>query len=184
MYKLNYTTSTKAESGLFTGAQIIIFILVVIIVILLYIIYRMNSQIKNLQNTQIIKQEPMVVTANHPSGNNSCGNNKQQGAVAAEQNNSKIVVALYYATWCGYSREFLPVWKQFKDHMTKKYADKFIFKDADCTDQTSASYDEQCKSVNGFPTIIFYSNNKPPVNYSGARTIDSLEKFSVEVMNK
>ena len=78
------------------------------------------------------------------------------------------VITLYYASWCGYSKNFLPTWYELKNF----YANiKFI--ELDC----SIKKNEDLASLNdipGYPTIIFSDGDKKK-EYAGDRTIESFK---------
>jgi thioredoxin-like negative regulator of GroEL len=80
---------------------------------------------------------------------------------------------LYYADWCGYSRQFLPIWDKFVSQVAAsgKQVDtpklNCIDKDADV-----------CKAygVEGYPTMILYHRGKE-IPYTGSRTVKALHAF-------
>ena len=86
----------------------------------------------------------------------------------------KYTVVCYYATWCGYSRQFLPEWAKFeqyvKDNLTQVTAVKIKCegdKEAECSS----------KGVEGYPTVILYSAAGEGVQFNGERTAEELIEF-------
>lgn len=184
-YSPNYQTDYNAPRSM--GAHIIVIILVIIILILLYIIYRLAKQIKNLRNSLY---EETNRKNEHMTANNNCRQtlDKQSTQTNANQNvgpvnaNNKIDVVLYYAMWCGYSKQFLPIWNQFKAMAKQKYGDALNIREADCSDETAPGYDKSCSLVNGFPSVVFYVNNKPPLMFDKDRTVAGLDGFTAQVL--
>jgi thiol-disulfide isomerase/thioredoxin len=83
--------------------------------------------------------------------------------------NSKNKVVLYYATWCGWSKKFLPVWEDFK----KQNTNKNVTLDAiECDDDN-----DKCARLSGFPTVIFHKANGEDVEFDGKRTVENLITF-------
>jgi thiol-disulfide isomerase/thioredoxin len=78
--------------------------------------------------------------------------------------NNKLV--LYYASWCEWSQQFLPIWEIFK----QKYPE-IITETIECKNNN-------CTTIKGYPTIIYYKNNTPLL-YTGNRTVDDLYQFVV-----
>jgi thioredoxin 1 len=66
-------------------------------------------------------------------------------------NDNKEVVVLFYASWCPFSRRFLPVFEKLAED--KK--DKFCRVLADEMDGCEDKY-----SINVFPTVIYFENGK------------------------
>ncbi len=84
-------------------------------------------------------------------------------------NTSKnIHVALYYATWCGWSKKFLPVWKELKEGPLSSQVD---FVEFECSEER-----KECAGVPGFPTIALSVGGKR-VDYEGERTAKALTEF-------
>ena len=82
-------------------------------------------------------------------------------------------IICYYATWCGHSRMFLPVWDNFEKR-AKKELPGIKVKKIKC----EGGKEQLCTSrgVGGFPTVIMYISNKK-VTFEQERTADSLINF-------
>ena len=94
--------------------------------------------------------------------------------------NVKGEIILYYATWCGYSRMFLPEWDKFekyaKDNFPYLKVTKFRCEGGDertCVD----------KGIEGYPTVILYPKNDTEIVFEKDRTSDELIKFVNEHIN-
>lgn len=92
-------------------------------------------------------------------------------------NNKKIT--LFYANWCPYSQEFLPIWQkliEILDDLQIKY------ETIDCTNRNSRD-DIKIEGhiVFGYPTM-YITNNGKTIEYKGKRTVKCiLEKCKVEI---
>ena len=85
---------------------------------------------------------------------------------------------LFYADWCGFCVQFLPIWSNLENSRSD-----ILFVKQDCTNDTGTNND-----IKGFPTIRLYTNdtnntndtndtNNKYIEYVGDRTIESLNKF-------
>tara|TARA_B110000977_G_scaffold201234_1_gene294884 strand:- start:900 stop:1328 length:429 start_codon:yes stop_codon:yes gene_type:complete len=81
----------------------------------------------------------------------------------------KIIVYNFNTLWCGYSREFEPIFKEFK---IKNQSDSIIIKDIKCDNENNT---ELCKKYKlpGFPTVLFIEGDKIE-EYQGNRTLEDL----------
>lgn len=85
----------------------------------------------------------------------------------------KAIFILYYAPWCGHSKNFLPAWNKFEEQ--NKGNPKVSIKKIDC--DSSDVCDK--KKIQGFPTCVLYKENKE-IQYNGDRTVGSLNSFIKE----
>ncbi|CAH8481017.1 unnamed protein product [Schistosoma mattheei] len=77
---------------------------------------------------------------------------------------------MFYASWCGHSKNAAPDWKRFATNF------KGIVK-VGAVDSENNPTVTQRFSVQGFPTIIIFGDNKhSPKRYTGGRDIDHLNK--------
>jgi thiol-disulfide isomerase/thioredoxin len=81
---------------------------------------------------------------------------------------TKNELVLYYAEWCGWSQKILPVWEELE----KNNKLNVTLKKIECEKQP----DEKCKSVQGYPTIIYYKDDKEIV-FNGERTKENIITF-------
>lgn len=102
-------------------------------------------------------------------------NKKNNNVVHLDNNtpNSKASFTLYYTTWCGHSKMFQPVWKEFMEHVNKNLSNKVEVKSVNCEEN-----EESCKTekIYGYPTCILYVNNER-IMYNGPRTVKGLLDF-------
>ena len=92
-------------------------------------------------------------------------NNKSNGETPTMMN--------FNTNWCGFSRQFEPVWNQFSSKMEGKNIKVQSIK----CDQPGN--EELCKKYNvqGFPTVLLVANNNTH-EFNGNRTVNDLEKFA------
>ena len=90
------------------------------------------------------------------------------------KNDVKPELILYYATWCGHSRTFLPEWEKLK-RIVKSRAPYITLNDVRCEDGD----EETCiqKGIKGYPTIILYLVDGTEKRYEDQRTADKLLEF-------
>ncbi|AYV77155.1 MAG: thioredoxin [Barrevirus sp.] len=83
-------------------------------------------------------------------------------------------IILYYASWCGHSRAFLPEWAKFKD-WAKTNLPGLKVTEIKCEDEN----EELCKQreIGGFPTVIFYPKNKNIIKFMKERSMQKLIEF-------
>jgi len=86
-----------------------------------------------------------------------------------------IKVYNFNTSWCGYSKNFQPIWDEFMNKHHGK--NNVIVKDVKCDDESNAHSQKLCKTyeVPGYPTIIFEHNNNK-IDYMGPRTVEGLEQ--------
>lgn len=82
-------------------------------------------------------------------------------------------ITLYYALWCGYSKMFLPEWNKFTEYAKKNFPNLKV-----SSIRCEGVEEKQCQieGIQGYPTVIFKSNNKP-VPFNEARSCDNLINF-------
>lgn len=98
-------------------------------------------------------------------------NNKDNFISNIEQD--KITIYNFNTNWCGYSRQFQPIWDKFVVSVTDS---KYKMIDMKCDNQTDEITNLMKKyNIEGFPTIII-DNGKTFVKYNGPRTINGLRQ--------
>jgi len=95
----------------------------------------------------------------------------------------EVIVALFYAPWCGHCKTFKPV---FQDAMTKlngktsknsEISGKTIrlsMIDCDENPELGKKY-----SISGYPTIKILKDDGSDMEYSGGRSLEGMKKFLV-----
>jgi thioredoxin-like negative regulator of GroEL len=96
-------------------------------------------------------------------------NYMQDVRVNEQQNNSPQLV-LFYTNWCGYSRQFLPIWEECKKVFNAKYPNLALV-DIECSDK-----DARCQGIRGFPTVKFFKDGQIE-EFMGPRTVQGIEQF-------
>lgn len=88
----------------------------------------------------------------------------------------RTMVVMYYAPWCSYSKELLPIWEELADSMAKSSQDKDILvAKVDCVAEPDAYWRENIKS---FPTIKAYVNhNIITLTYDGERIANTMWRY-------
>ena len=81
-------------------------------------------------------------------------------------------ITLYYTSWCGHSKQFMPEWNKFI-----KYADKHMPSIKIETIECKENNKEACSQVKGFPTVVFINQQNKRKVYDGERTLEGLIKF-------
>lgn len=138
---------------------IIITIIIVLTLLLFWILYKnyfKNADIIILKNETFNTQE-------------NINSNIKKEKLKAE-------IVLYYATWCGFSRMFLPEWEKFEQYAKINMPDIKVTKIL-CENENESVC--QQKGIHGYPTIILYTGNKQK-HYNGERKIDQIIKFIKE----
>lgn len=79
---------------------------------------------------------------------------------------------LYYALWCGFSRQFLPIWEQVKT-VIKSTPEL----NTSCVEYDCEAQKQMCQAVDGFPSIILIKKDGTKIKYNGQRSIESLLEF-------
>lgn len=88
-------------------------------------------------------------------------------------NGPKDELILYYAMWCGYSKQFLPEWEKFEAYAKRNFPNVLVSR-VRCEDGNEATCSQ--KGVEGYPTVILYKENGEK-HFEGERTFDALVKF-------
>jgi len=90
-------------------------------------------------------------------------------------------IVLFYADWCKWSKNFLPIWDEF---VMKKNKNENL-KELKEISINNTEYPEYAKqyNINGFPTVKLFKNNKA-VDFNDERTVEKLIKFCKKNMNK
>lgn len=88
-------------------------------------------------------------------------------------NKEKMKVMLFYTNWCGYSKQFMPIWDSLLKDFESNSNVELIAIDAD-NDKSGDQY-----GVQGYPTIVLVKNNQS-VHYNGMRDVDSIKQWISE----
>jgi thiol-disulfide isomerase/thioredoxin len=83
-------------------------------------------------------------------------------------------IILYYASWCGYSKSFLPIWDKFVEYANKNIPDLDV-QTKRCEDGTEAECMQD--GVEGYPTVILILNDGTKIPFESDRTSEKLIEF-------
>lgn len=82
-------------------------------------------------------------------------------------------LCLYYADWCGYSRQFLPIWKNLKSEiLSSNLKQKVVLEEYECDKDK-----EKCNGVGEYPTVILHKENGENKEYQGQREKNEILGF-------
>lgn len=91
------------------------------------------------------------------------------------QNKYKGDLILYHTTWCGYSKQFKPIWDEFVSWSKKNNMHPAVnFSDVVCEGGNETVCNQ--KGIEGYPTIILTVNGAD-IPFSGERTSNGLDAF-------
>lgn len=85
----------------------------------------------------------------------------------------KAKIINFNTSWCGYSRQFEPVWAKFALKMKGRNIEVINMKcDQDENKGTCNKY-----SIRGYPTVKLILGDGKEIEFNGNRTVDALEAF-------
>jgi len=95
---------------------------------------------------------------------------------------NEVVVALFYADWCGHCKHFKPEFDKVSDEINgekcSKSNKKLRIVKVDCSNDSSVS---NKYNVQGFPTVKILGTSDGETEYTGERTYDSLKSYLLEL---
>lgn len=90
-------------------------------------------------------------------------------------NNDKPCLILYYTEWCGFSRQFLPVWDDLEKDIKNTDINIDLIK-IDCEKNKDKCINN---NIRGYPTVVLEVNGKK-IEYKSMRNVESIKKFIIE----
>jgi len=91
-----------------------------------------------------------------------------------EQTKEGEWVLEFYAPWCGFCKQLMPIYEEFATTLKSQNTVKVA--KIDCTQETALL---QRFSIKGFPTIKFLSSSeKQMAEFQGKRTVEALSQFA------
>lgn len=146
---------------------------VVILLVILYCYYKKGSTTEGMYGTN--DESSQELSHDMPPSNPTTGAGAGTGTGAAQQEvKTDGEIVLYYATWCGYSRMFLPEWQKFETY-AKGNLPNLKVSSIRCEGGNEATCTQ--KGVDGYPTIILYLNSGKELQFNGERTSQQLVDF-------
>ena len=88
-----------------------------------------------------------------------------------DQNDSMPSLKLFYVDWCGYCKNFKPVFDRQLPSVLERENIQVNLQAIDCESDPDAARKYQVK---GYPTLIFESQNNDIVEYQGERSADAI----------
>lgn len=88
----------------------------------------------------------------------------------------KTMIVMFYAPWCSYSKELLPIWEEMSKSISLIEEDKnILIAKVDCVQESNLYYSEDIQS---FPTIKSYVNyNNISIIYDGERDSNTMWRY-------
>jgi hypothetical protein len=91
--------------------------------------------------------------------------------------NNKDRLCLYYADWCGYSRQFLPVWEKLKTAIvSSNLKDKVVVAEFEC-DKDKEMCQKNKEIIPGYPTVVLHKSDGKNIPYEGQREVEAIINF-------
>ncbi len=92
-------------------------------------------------------------------------------------NNNKVIIYNFNTEWCGYSKQFQPIWDKFANSLSDQEKQNYNIVDIKCDNEKNKEICNKYK-INGFPSVIII-NNTNIKDYNGPRTFDGLRSIIV-----
>jgi hypothetical protein len=143
----------------------VIILLIAILVMTFINFSQINNNGQNQENYCGCGQPQLNNITNNTNTNTDINNNNNVNV-----SNNKLV--LYYAMWCGYSRQFLPIWEQVKSVISNTSDLNTTCEQYDCEAQK-----QSCQGINGFPSIILIKPDGTKIQYQNERSPEAILAF-------
>lgn len=151
--------------------KIIIVLLFVLILMTFYNVYIVNS---NASNTGEHYCNCGDNSNNVPIPVNPLPNEVQVQTQVNTQNVNDNKLKLFYATWCGYSKQFFPVWEQIKQHVSNNPELQTHCEQYDCDKDNNICSEY---GIEGFPTVVLVKKDGSKIMYTGERSVSAVINF-------
>jgi thiol-disulfide isomerase/thioredoxin len=83
-------------------------------------------------------------------------------------------IKLYYTTWCGYSRMFMPEWERF-ERMAREQVPYVRVTRVNCEDSGRSICNQE--NVEGYPTVVLCLKNGQKIKFNDDRKAENLLAF-------
>jgi len=93
------------------------------------------------------------------------------------KSNTGNEIVLYYTSWCGYSRQFLPEWQKFEEYAKNNLKNLKV-----TTIACESGNENLCtqKGIEGFPTVVLYPKNGTEITFDKERKMEKIIDFVKE----
>jgi thiol-disulfide isomerase/thioredoxin len=136
---------------------------------------RKNSKLSTAQNTTEYVNNLNSTEASELVHQVNTVMNKQTGGDKKLDLNKPTVIN-FWADWCGFSNNFKPHWDKFRKTAESKYKNLQVL---DVNVEKNNELNSLAKQLNveGYPTVVFVSDNKIQTLVSGNKTDADIIKF-------
>jgi thioredoxin-like negative regulator of GroEL len=158
---------------------IVILVITLVILYVLHLVFNKNDNSVLECHCEVKPQEEEEQNV-HPDNIENIEQFKDQ----KETESPKNKLCLYYADWCGFSRQFLPEWKKLKSAIVSSdLKGKIKVQEFEC-DQDK----ETCQKANvrGYPSVVlhkFDGSNMTDLSYEGPRETAAIMDFIRNSLN-
>jgi thioredoxin-like negative regulator of GroEL len=147
----------------FSSKGVLIAIFVIVAIVVLYFVFKRRGSPESFDSESGIEET---------NGSDASQENAAKQSTGKVDKTNEIV--LYYATWCGYSKQFLPEWEKFVEY-AKHNMPQLKVTGMRCEDGNEAICMQ--KGVEGYPMVILYMWDGREVTFKGDRTKEALVTF-------
>jgi thiol-disulfide isomerase/thioredoxin len=157
--------------------------IICLLLLILWLISRNNMGKENMKNmgsnnmgnnmNNNMGKNNMGNNMNNNMGKNNMNNNNNNMGNNRGGNNQPNEMTLYYASWCGHCKTFLPQWNSFQQQAKNRFPNLKV-----STVQCDGSGEAACnqKGIKGFPTIVLFSNGQEKL-FDGDRSVNGLNQY-------
>ncbi len=108
-----------------------------------------------------------------PPNNVNTGFEDNHPIQSIEPEHARAEIVLFYASWCGHSKTFLGIWRQFVEEAKKEFQDLKLT-EIRCEGDNQNFCSEV--GVEGYPTVVLYIGDKQYM-FNEERTVEKLKAF-------
>jgi thiol-disulfide isomerase/thioredoxin len=137
--------------------------LVIALVVICFLVFRSNGSSK--PKVEPMQHQPVERVLQRPS----------PVPQPSQAPSSGPALVLFYAEWCGHSKNMTPAWKQASESLKSQGLNVIEF------EHGKDGEEMQKHGVKGFPSLRFYPEGFPSSNfveYKGDRSAESIIKFA------
>lgn len=141
--------------------------LVIALVVICFLVFRSNGSSKPKAEPMQHQHVERVIQRPSPT--------PQPAPQPTQAPSSGPALVLFYAEWCGHSKNMTPAWKQASESLKSQGLNVIEF------EHGKDGEEMQKHGVKGFPSLRFYPEGFPSSNfieYKGDRSAESIIKFA------